>query len=100
MRLMNIRLDIAIRDITGKSGLAIVEAILEGHRNTQYLASLVDIRVKKTPQEIADSLNGTWREELLFELKTSLDFFKIYERAIVDVDKTIEQVLIKYAPQL
>jgi hypothetical protein len=100
MRLMNIRLDIAIRDITGKSGLAIVEAILAGHRDTQYLASLVDIRVKKTPQEIADSLNGTWREELLFELKTSLDFFKIYERAIVDVDKTIEQVLIKYAPPL
>lgn len=100
MRLMNIRLDIAIRDITGKSGLAIVEAILAGHRDIQCLASLVDIRVKKTQQEIADSLNGTWREELLFELKTSLDFFKIYERAIVDVDKTIEHVLIKYVPPL
>jgi transposase len=100
MRLMNIRLDIAIRDITGKSGLAIVEAILAGHRDTQYLASLVDIRVKKTQQEIADSLNGTWREELLFELKTSLDFFKIYEKAILDCDKTIERVLIKYAPSL
>jgi len=100
MRLMNIRLDIVIRDITGKSGLAIVEAILAGHRDTHYLASLVDIRVKKTQQEIADSLNGTWREELLFELKTSLDFFKIYEKAIHECDKTIEQVLIKYAPPL
>ncbi|MNF04037.1 hypothetical protein D3C80_2034660 [compost metagenome] len=59
MRLMNIRLDIAIRDITGKSGLAIAETILAGHRDTQYLASLVDVRVKKTQQEIADSLNGT-----------------------------------------
>lgn len=100
MRLVNIKLDVAIRDITGKSGLAIVEAILAEHRGTQYLASLIDIRVKKTQQEITDSLNGTWREELLFELKTSSDFFKIYEKAILDCDKTIERVLIKYVPSL
>ncbi|QMW04825.1 IS110 family transposase [Spirosoma foliorum] len=30
LRLMNSRLDVAIRDITGKSGLAIIEAILAG----------------------------------------------------------------------
>lgn len=43
LRLMNLRLDIAIRDITGKSGMTIIEAILAGHRDPQYLASLVDI---------------------------------------------------------
>jgi hypothetical protein len=32
LRLMNLRLDIAIRDIVGKSGLAIIEAILAGRR--------------------------------------------------------------------
>jgi hypothetical protein len=34
LRLMNVRLDVAIRDITGKSGLAIIEAILAGIRST------------------------------------------------------------------
>ncbi|MDQ2720618.1 MAG: IS110 family transposase [Bacteroidota bacterium] len=100
LRLMNIRLDIAIRDIAGKSGLSIVEAILSGDRDAIHLASLVDIRVKKTQQEIADALQGSWREELLFELKASLEFYKLYEKALIECDKTIEQLLIKYIPQI
>ena len=36
LRLMNIRVDVAIRDITGKSGLAIMEAILAGNRDPYY----------------------------------------------------------------
>lgn len=43
---MNIRLDIAIRDVAGKPGLNIIEAILAGNWNPEYLASLIDIRVK------------------------------------------------------
>lgn len=99
LRLMNIRLDIVIRDITGKSGLNIVEAILAGSRDPAYLASLVDIRVKKSKEEIADALHGWWREELLYELKASLNFYKIYEKALLDCDKTIEGLLIKYIPK-
>lgn len=99
LRLMNIRLDIAIRDVAGKSGLNIIEAILDGNRDAEYLASLVDIRVKKSKEEIADSLRGWWRDELLYELKAALEFYKLYEKALVDCDKTIEQALIKYLPQ-
>jgi hypothetical protein len=47
LRLMNIRLDVAIRGITSKAGRAIIEAILSGNRHPQYLASLVDVRRKK-----------------------------------------------------
>lgn len=65
LRLMNVRLDVAIRDITGKSGLAIMEAILAGNRDPNYLASLVDVRMKKSQEEIAQSLHGSWRQELL-----------------------------------
>jgi transposase len=65
LRLMNVRLDVAIRDITGKSGLAIIEAILAGNRDPHYLASLVDVRMKKSKEEIAQSLEGWWRQELI-----------------------------------
>lgn len=99
LRLMNIRLDIAIRDIAGQSGLSIIEAILAGNRDPYYLASLVDIRVKKSKQEIADSLHGWWREELLYELKASLGFYKTYEKALEECDHAIEQTLIKYVPE-
>jgi transposase len=98
LRLMNIRLDVAIRDITGKSGLAIIEAILSGKRDPHYLASLVDCRMKKSKEEIADSLHGWWRNELLFELRAGLDFYKLYQKALQDCDQVIEDALLKYAP--
>ncbi|MFC4231583.1 IS110 family transposase [Parasediminibacterium paludis] len=99
LRLMNIRLDIVIRDVVGKSGLNIVEAILAGNRNPEHLSSLVDVRVKKSQQEIADALQGEWQEELLFELKASLNFYKIYDQALLECDKQIEDKLIRYIPQ-
>jgi hypothetical protein len=98
LRLMNVRLDVAIRDITGKSGLAIIDAILSGNRDPHYMASLVDIRMKKSKQEIADSLQGWWRDELLFELSASLDFYRLYEKALQECDKIIEKALLKFAP--
>ena len=99
LRLMNIRLDIVIRDVVGKSGLTIVEAILAGNRHPEHLSSLVDVRVKKSQKEIADALQGEWQEELLFELKASLNFYKIYEQSLLECDKQIEDKLISYIPQ-
>ncbi len=98
LRLMNIRLDVAIRDITGKSGLAIIDAILAGNRDPHYLASLVDVRMKKSKEEIAQSLHGWWRQELLFELQAALDFYKLYQKALLECDKVIEQALLRGAP--
>jgi hypothetical protein len=88
----------AIRDITGKSGLAIMEAILAGNRDPNYLASLVDVRMKKSQEEIAQSLHGSWRQVLLFELQASLDFYKHYQNALLACDGVIEQALRRSVP--
>ncbi len=69
MRRMFIRLDIAIRDIMGKTGRNIIQAILEGERDPVRLAALTDVRVKKSPEEIARSLEGQWKDEQLFVLE-------------------------------
>jgi transposase len=99
LRLMNIRLDVVLNDITGQSGMAVIEAILEGKRDPEYLASLISSRVKKSRQEISDALQGWWREELLFELRACLDFYRLYEDKIKACDQVIETFLVKYAPQ-
>jgi len=93
LRLMNIRLDVAIRDISGKSGRAILDAILAGQRDPEYLASLAHFRVKKTKQEIAAALHGNWRDDLLFELQSCLAFYDTYRREIVTCDQKIETIL-------
>ncbi len=98
LRLMNIRLDIVVNDITGKSGRAILEAVLEGERDPHRLASLVHPRVKKSPEEITASLEGQWREDLLFELRSCLSLYDTYEKAIAECDRKLEANLSAHAP--
>ncbi len=93
-RLMNIRLDVVLNDITGKSGRAITEAIINGQRDCKILADLVDRRVKKSKAEIAQSLQGNWREDLLFEIKECLSLYDIYHSKLMQCDEALNQVLI------
>jgi transposase len=95
LRLMNIRLDIAINDITGQSGRAILEAILAGHRDPQYLASLTHHKIKKSKEIIMAALEGQWREELLYELKSCLTFYDTFKNEIVNCDQKIQQLLMQ-----
>jgi transposase len=55
LRLLNIRLDIAINDITGHSGQSIIRAILNGERDATVLASLANFRIKKTKEDLKES---------------------------------------------
>ena len=93
MRLMNIRLDVVLSDITGVSGIKIIEAILKGERNGNALSLLADKRVRKTKQEIADALQGQWNNELLYELSDCYDLYKIFQDKITKCDQEIEQIL-------
>jgi transposase len=93
MRLMNVRLDIAVSDIKGKSGIAIIEAILRGERDGEKLAALADWRVKKSRQEISQALQGNWRKELLYELKDCYELYQIFQVKMEKCDKEIEQLL-------
>ena len=65
---MNVKLHHVIRDITGKTGMDIIEAIVQGERNPRRLARLRDPRTKSDERTIAKSLQGHWRKEHLFEL--------------------------------
>ena len=60
---MNIQLANVLSDITGKSGQAILHAILEGERDPHELAALCQSNVKASEEEIARSLEGNWRED-------------------------------------
>jgi len=98
LRLMNIRLDVAIRDLAGKSGRAILDAILAGQRDPAYLASLAHFRVKKSPDEIAAALHGNWRDDLLFELRSCLNFYDAYRKEILICDQKIHALMLDFFP--
>jgi len=69
---MNLQLHHVISDITGQTGLAIVDAILGGERNPRILAKLRHERIKASEEVIAKSLVGDYRPEHLFTLRQSL----------------------------
>jgi transposase len=89
MEQMNIKLQHVITDITGKTGQAIIQSILNGERNPQVLLNLVDGRIKASKEDIAKSLEGVWKEENLFELQQSFEFYHIYRQKISDCDQHI-----------
>lgn len=93
LRLTNIRLDVALRDVTGVSGKAMIEAILNGEREPEKLAALAHFNVRKSREEIALALTGDWREEHLFELKQSYEVYNYFHEKISECDQQIEKLL-------
>ena len=90
LRLMNIRLDVVLNDIMGQSGRKIIEAILAGERDALALAGLANYRVRKSKGEIARSLEGNCREDLLFELGSCLKLYDTHVLMLSECDRALE----------
>jgi transposase len=97
---MNLQIQHVLSDITGQTGLAILDAILEGQRDPTELAKLRDPRVKASPEVIRKSLVGHWRAEHLFTLKQSRDLYRTYQDQIEACDQQIEQMLGDFPPRV
>ena len=87
---MNVKFQHVIRDITGKTGLAIIEAIVSGERDPLNLARLRDPRIRADEATIARSLQGHWRDEHIFELTQALELYRVYQGKIAECDREIE----------
>jgi len=96
MEQMNIKLSNVLSDIVGKSGRAIIDAILSGERNPEVLSQLADGRCKRSKEEIALSLEGTWDEDHLFELKQAYELYKYLQVQVTECDHKIETMLMSY----
>ena len=93
---MNIKVDTVISDILGKSGKAIIEAILNGNHDPKSLVQLVDPRCKASKETIEKSLEGTWDVVHLFELKQSYDLYKYIHIQIADCEAEMDRLLGEY----
>jgi transposase len=83
---MNVQLSNVLSDVSGLSGMKIIGAILEGERDPWKLATFVEPEVKASPENIAKSLEGNWRDELLFVLRQHVELYRIYQEKITDCD--------------
>lgn len=92
---MNLQLHHVLSDVTGTTGLAIIDALLAGERDLNKLANLRDPRVRATKETIAKSLVGDYRAEHLFTLRQSLSLYRFYQKEISDCELEIQRFLRK-----
>jgi hypothetical protein len=95
---MNLQLHHVISDITGQTGLAIVDTILAGERDPYVLAKLRNERIKASEAVIAKSLVGDYRPEHIFTLRQSLAAYRSYQKLIEECDREIRGSLEQFQP--
>ena len=88
---MNLQIHHVISDITGLTGLAIVDAIVAGKTNPKELAKLRNHRIKATVETVTKSLVGDYRPEHIFTLKQSLQAYRYDQQLIADCDQEIQR---------
>jgi hypothetical protein len=76
---MNVQIQHVISEITGVTGLAIVDSIIDGQRDPAVLAKLRDPHIKASEETIGKSLEGNWRREHLFTLQQSRKSYQHYQ---------------------
>jgi transposase len=90
---MNIQIHRVLSDITGYSGMAIIRAILAGERDGLKLAQMKHPQVKASTEQIVKALEGDYRAEHLFALRTAVELYDAYRLKIMECENQIEQQL-------
>jgi transposase len=93
LRLLNLRLDVVVKDICGLTGLNIIRSICEGETKPEKLASLRHGNCRKSETEIAKALQNNGRKDYLFALRQELDTYDYLQKKVSECDKMIEETL-------
>jgi transposase len=90
---MNLKLSTVVDDVTGLTGQKIIGAILEGERDPNTLAQLRHPKCKADAKQFALALDGTYRDEHLFELRQACHAWRFYQQQLDEVDKELDEQL-------
>lgn len=100
LELMNIKIHVVISDILGKTGLAMVESILQGEREPEELIKLKDPRIKANDEDIKKSLEGIWKERFLFLLEQAYEQYRFYQTQMQACEQKIMAQLLNGAAKV
>lgn len=99
LELMNVKLTEVLSDVTGATGMAIIDDILAGKRDPTELAKHRDQRCKHDEQTIARALTGHYRVEHVFALRQAVALYRQCRTLIADCDAEIERFLDLHGPK-
>jgi transposase len=87
----NVKVGSLITDITGKSGRAILSALIAGEQNPQTLAELTSTRLKTPKPDLLLALQGKVTAHHRFLLRMHLDQIDGVDRSVEQLDAQIEE---------
>lgn len=93
LRLLNLRLDVIVKDICGLTGLKMIEAICNGETNPEKIAELRNGNCKKSEQEMAKALQTNGRKDFLFGLKQEYKLYQNLQVQIKECDIEIQKIV-------
>jgi len=96
----NIKLGSVLSDILGKSGRAILTAIVAGANTPEELAALADRRVRATSEELAEALRGRLNDHQRMLLRMQLDHIRYLDQQVEVLDTEVAERLAPFEPQL
>lgn len=86
----NLKITSVLSDIMGKSGRAVLHALIDAQSDPQRLAScVVGNRLKASRAELVEALSGRIRAHHRFMLKLHLDHIDALDKAIADIEKEV-----------
>jgi transposase len=96
----NIKLASVVSDVFGKSGRQMLQALLEGERDAQTLASLALGRLRRKLPELEVALTGQFTEHHGRLIALSLELIDLLERQIAELDEQIRLLVEPLLPQI
>jgi transposase len=93
LEVANIKLDSVITDIVGKSGRAMIQALIAGETDPVKLAALADRRIKASPQQLREALRGRVTDHHRFLLHLHLQHIDFADQAILDIDWNVTALI-------
>lgn len=93
LKWLNFRLDVVVRDVTGLTGIKIIDAICKGDLDPQSLAKHRHYNCRKSEEEIAKALVSNERSDYLFGLKQEYRRYQFYKEMINECDEQIADFL-------
>ena len=89
----NLKLGSVLSNVLGKSGRAILHALIAGETNPQRLADLAEGTARKKRTELIEALHGRIRDHHRGLLKVHLELVAALEQALADIDATVGKTL-------
>src|SRR5205085_1408573 len=90
---MNVQLHHVLSDLSGVSGLRMLDALLAGERNPEVLVDLCARGVKTPRETMIAALQGDWRPEHLFVLRQAREHYDYLQVQLRGCDREVERLL-------